>query len=130
MVTPSEGRVVAREVSVPSPAVVQDTDTIMGLVGTMDGLRPNVLEAGTPAFYATAQQAINALTPEDTTKTPTGTIWKALFDFQRAENGPVIISGAESTDADDVDSALDAMAIPVQDRFPCLLYTSPSPRDS
>ena len=114
-----EGRVSVVESEVPAQAVQLASQTIIGLVATDDGIKPNVLEDNTPAYFASANALIEAIINE--AGLVTGTIWEAALGIRANVSSPVIVSIAASTTTAHVDAAIDAMANPVNGVLPDIL---------
>lgn len=113
-----EGKVtVVERVATLTPSL--ESDSIIALVGTGDGLKDGVLTDNIPQLFSSASAAISALRPDS--GTPTGSLWNALLGVQANVHDRVIVVQSADATATNVDIAVDTLLKPVQNIFPDLV---------
>lgn len=107
-------RVIERERVSPAPPRSQ---TIVGLVGTGAGL--SGLTDNTPAHYRSARAFLTAAVPAG--ETPAGTLYAAALGVNANVTDDIIVVESTDNTAANVDTAVDALENPADNRFPDII---------
>lgn len=95
--------------------------TVLGVVGTGDGIKPNVLVNNTPKVFSTAQEFLDMITPD--AGEPTGSLWTVAQDLLHGARDNIIVVQAEDNSSANIVAAINALRQRVNNRVANLVAT-------